>query len=825
VTFLFTDVEGSTRLLHELGPASYSALLTRHRELLRSAFAEGDGIEIDTQGDAFFVAFPTAAGAAASAATAHAALAPGRLRVRIGLHTGAPQLTHEGYVGEDVHRGARIAALAHGGQTLASAATAALLEGADLRDLGLHRLKDFEGATRIFQIGSGTFSPLRTPGSLDLPTPATPFLGRRRELLEAISIVLERSPRVLTVVGPGGTGKTRFAIELARLLADEADGGTVFVPLAPVRDAELVLPTLAERIGAPSPDASGIAARVGDKRVHVVLDNLEQLLPDVAGAVGRLVEAAPSLVLIATSREALRIAGEHELDLLPMVEDDAVELFLVRARTVGSKFEHTPAVAELCERLDRLPLALELAAARTKLLTPEQILARLGERLDLLRGTRDADERHATLRATIAWSHDLLSAEDQRAFASLAVFRGGWSLDAAEQVCDADLDTVASLLDKSLVRRRVEDDGSDRYWMLETIREFARERLAGLDELEQRVRRRHAERVLEIARSANLTTEAAGLLPDHRRVLAEREEIRAALDWATTEDVQLAAEIVTALEQHWATHAIQEGVGRAGSLLASGVEFSPALTGRLLRVYGSMLVLSGDAATGQERLHEAIEQFRSVGYDRGVVELKTRFVVHGSTQGDPDETRRLVAELRAANETAEAPMVEPQLLAALAHAARQEGDLQAARELYGRSIEASQACNFVLWEMWEQAQQSELELELGLFEEAEMSAQSALRIARRLDDRRITLWNLLDLARAALGRSDLERAGLLWGAVGEEERSNPILVLDEDFDAVASVLDGRSEPVFLDAVEKGRALSLEQAAALALDEASAQTLP
>jgi class 3 adenylate cyclase len=236
VTFLFTDIEGSTRLLHSLGPEGYADALAEHRRLLREAFGAHAGVEIDTQGDAFFVAFPTAPGAAGAARKAQTALRDGPIRVRMGLHTGSPTITQEGYVGVDVHRGARVAALAHGGQVLLSPTAAALLNGEELRDLGAHRLKDFEGTVRLSQLGKGEFPPLRTPGSVDLPVPATRFLGRERELFEAISLVYERDPRVLTILGPGGTGKTRFALELARLLAEEAEGGTVFCPLAPLRD-------------------------------------------------------------------------------------------------------------------------------------------------------------------------------------------------------------------------------------------------------------------------------------------------------------------------------------------------------------------------------------------------------------------------------------------------------------------------------------------------------------------------------------------------------------------------------------------------------------
>src|SRR4051794_29862653 len=334
VTFLFTDIEGSTRLLRQLGPEGYAEALADHRRVLRDAFVAEGGVEVDTQGDAFFVAFPTAAGAAASARVGQRALASGPIAVRMGLHTGTPTVAAEGYVGIDVHRAARVAALAHGGQVIVSASTAALLEDEPLRDLGPHRLKDFDAPARLFQLGVADFPPLRTPGALDLPTPATHFLGRERELLEAATVWLDRDPRVLTITGPGGTGKTRFSIELARFLAEEADGGTVFVPLAPVRDAALVVPLIAGRLGAFDGSAAAIATRVGEKQTHVVLDNLEQLLPDAARPLAALLAAAPALRIVATSREPLQIAGESEFDLPPMDESDAVMLFIERAQAV-----------------------------------------------------------------------------------------------------------------------------------------------------------------------------------------------------------------------------------------------------------------------------------------------------------------------------------------------------------------------------------------------------------------------------------------------------------------------------------------------------------
>ena len=480
VTFLFTDIEGSTRLLRELGPEKYNAVLADHRLVLREAFAAHAGVEIDTQGDAFFVGFPTATGAVAAARDGQASLASGPISVRMGLHTGTPLRVAEGYVGIDVHRGARVAALAHGGQVILTAATAALVEGEPLRDLGRHRLKDFDTPAQLYQLGEAEFPPPRTAGSLALPTPATRFLGRERELLEAAELWLDHQPRVLTILGPGGTGKTRFGIELARFLAEESSGGTVFVPLAPLRAPSLVVPLIAEHLGASGDTAPAIAARLGDKPTLVLLDNLEQLLPDLALPLAELLGEVPALRILATSREPLRIGGEVEFDLPPLDELEAAGLFVERAQAVRAGVVDSPVVRELTRRLDGLPLAIELAAARVKLLEPEQLLERIGERLDLLKGARDADERHATLRATIGWSYDLLDEQEQQLFARLAVHRGGCTLATAEAVSGADVDTLGSLLDKSLVRRRLDADGAERFWMLETIREFAARAAGGI---------------------------------------------------------------------------------------------------------------------------------------------------------------------------------------------------------------------------------------------------------------------------------------------------------------------------------------------------------
>src|SRR6476660_6188664 len=274
VTFLFTDVEGSTRLLHSLGAEDYAEALAEHRSVLRDAFAAEGGVEVDTQGDAFFVAFPTAPGAVAAATAAASGLEPGPIRVRMGIHSGTPLRTDEGYVGVDVHRAARIAACGHGGQILLSAASAGLVGAEGLRDLGEHRLKDLSAPERIYQLGGGDFPPLRSLHRTNLPVPATPFLGRERELEEVAALLHADEPRLVTLTGPGGVGKTRLALQAAAAASESFDGGVFWVPLAPLDDPRLVLPAAEQAIGA----KSGLAEHVGDQAMLLVVDNLEHLI-------------------------------------------------------------------------------------------------------------------------------------------------------------------------------------------------------------------------------------------------------------------------------------------------------------------------------------------------------------------------------------------------------------------------------------------------------------------------------------------------------------------------------------------------------------------
>jgi predicted ATPase/class 3 adenylate cyclase len=482
VTFLFTDIEGSTRLLEERGN-EYAELLAGHHHALRGEFASHGGVEVNTQGDAFFVAFAKASDALAAAA-ARDALGDGPIRVRMGLHTGEPTVTGEDYGGIDVHRAARIAAAGHGGQILLSQATRDLVRADRLRDLGVHRLKDLAAPEHLYQLGEDEFPPLTTVDQTNLPVQPTPFVGRERELAEVLALL--DSHRIVTLTGPGGSGKTRLALQAAAESVERYGDGVWFVSLVAVRDPQLVEPTIARVVGGPH----DLHEFLTGKRTLLVLDNLEQLLPGAADVIIRL-EAR----ILATSRSRLNVAAEQEFPVPTLPVDDGAVLFTQRARQLQPGFESDATAREIAERLDGLPLALELAAGRVKVLTPGQILERLGRGLDLLTsGTHDAPERQRTLRGTVEWSYQLLAGDERRLFAQLAVFAGSFALEAAEAVCSAELDVLQSLVDQSLLRHG--EDG--RFFMLATIKEFALEKLRDLSDASS-LRRRHDDYFLGVA--------------------------------------------------------------------------------------------------------------------------------------------------------------------------------------------------------------------------------------------------------------------------------------------------------------------------------------
>jgi predicted ATPase/class 3 adenylate cyclase len=604
VTFLFTDVEGSTKLMHSLGAEGYADALAEHRRVIREACAREGGVEVDTQGDAFFFAFPTAPGALAAASAFTDALASGQVQVRVGLHTGTPLLTDEGYVGDDVHRAARIAASGHGGQVLVSAASAQLVER-ELRDLGEHRLKDLSAPERVYQLGDGDFPAVRSLYRTNLPVPATPFLGREQELAEVVELLGADDTRLLTLTGPGGTGKTRLALQAAGLTSDAYPDGVYWIPLAPLRDATLVLATAGQTLGS----KNGLAEHISDKAMLCLFDNFEQVVdagPELAG----LLAECPNLDVLVTSRERLRVSGEQTYPVPPLAESDGDALFTTRARAVDPGFIPSESVRELCLRLDELPLALELAAARTALFSPEQLLDKLSQRLDLLKGSRDADPRQQTLRATIEWSYDLLAPKEQELFARLAAFSGGCLYEAAEEIAGADPDTLQSLLDKSLLRKRDSPLGP-RYWMLETILEYARGKLEESAEAERLVRR-HLAYYLALAEDVDEQRKVGEY--ELGRLEEERDNLRSALDTALALDPEQALDLAGRLGLYWNRRGLyREGRQRLAAALAAAPAARVSARARALSEAGNLAFWQGDLAAAEELGREALALAREDG--------------------------------------------------------------------------------------------------------------------------------------------------------------------------------------------------------------------
>jgi predicted ATPase len=595
VTFLFTDVEGSTKLLHELGEA-YADALHEHRRILRDVFTAHDGVEVDTQGDAFFVAFGRASEAVAAAEASQRALIDGPIRVRMGLHTGEPRLTDEGYVGLDVHKGARIAAVGHGGQVLLSQATHALVD-AGVRDLGPHRLKDVTAPERIYQLEiDGLFSefpPLKTldAGMRNLPAPRTSFVGRADELASIDRMLDESDCRLLTLVGPGGVGKTRLALEAAARRIDRYQHGVHFVPLVGVPAPDLLAPAVAESLQFQVDSAhSALPARdqlvdyLRERTTLLVLDNFEHLL-DARDLLTEVIEQAPFVEMLTTSRERLQVQSEWVLDLDGLGNGNghgsagdsaAVRLFVDRARQVESGYtlsdEERPHVQRVCHLVNGMPLGIELAAAWASTLPCSEIADEIERNLGFLETTmQDIPERHRSLRAAFDQSWRLLSDDERRMFSRLAVFRGSFTRDAAAAVAGAGLPELHGLVSKSLVRRA--DIG--RFELHELLRQYAAEQLAVEPSELADARECHARFYLGMvaARAEALVGEQMMGARDELRV--EVDNLRAAAEWAVTQwNAEDARAVLPSLQAFFWAHSWHEG-SETFAQLADLLEASP----------------------------------------------------------------------------------------------------------------------------------------------------------------------------------------------------------------------------------------------------------
>ena len=735
VTFVFTDVEASTRLLAQLGAPAYAEAVAEHRRVLRKTFASHGGVEVDTQGDSLFFAFPTAHGAIEASEEAQDALEPGSIRVRIGIHTGTPLLTDEGYVGIDVHRAARIAAAGHGGQVLVSASTASLVEsdrGGRLVDLGSHRLKDLSAPERIAQVGERVFPTLKSLYRTNLPIPATPFLGREHDLAEVVRLLTQT--RLLTLIGPGGTGKTRLGLQAVANAADGYPDGVFWVALAPLRDPELVLDAAARAL-----DVRGsLTEHISDKSLLLLFDNFEHVI-EAATVLGELLAACPRLQLVVTSRELLRLPGEQSYPVPPLEPKDGAELFLARARAARPDFTDSPAVPRLCAHLDNLPLALELAAARVRVLSPVQLLERLSKRLDLLEAGRGVDPRQRTLRATIEWSYELLDKTEQQLFARLAVFYGSWSLEAAEEICGADLDTLQSLVDKSLVRLGRED----RFWLLETIREYAAELLEESGEADELSRRRAAY-FLDLAETVAPELHGGRQVELLDRLDHELPNLRAVLEWSTTaSDVEdRGLRLATSLYEWWFKRGhLQEGRRWLAEFVdAPGAGGAPRA--RALACLAVLATMNGDWPEAERRGEEALRL--SDELDQPNLGAWSRLAL-GRTliaAGDHERARALFREAEALGMREEDSETVAVARFNLGYDSLSGGDYEQARRWFQAALDGLLANTESYWVARTLAALGSVALHQGRTEDAIEFLRRSLDVSSRIGDRDNMAWGI-----------------------------------------------------------------------------------
>jgi predicted ATPase/class 3 adenylate cyclase len=833
VTFLFTDIEGSTKLVQALGAAAWTPLLERHRALVRGAIEAEGGYEVQTDGDGFFAVFASAPAAVGAAVRAQRALAneswppDAVIRVRMGLHTGEGRLDADGgFVGVDVHRAARIASAGHGGQVVLSETTRSLVardlpHGVTIVDLGEHRLKDLR-VERLSQLAiDGLMSEFPRLKSLDvrpnnLPTQLTSFVGRERELAEAAELL--RLNRLVTLSGPGGTGKSRLSLQLAAAVSDQFPDGIWFVPLEPIRDPALVAPTIAHALGiAPNPgrpDVDAIAEWLGMKRVLLVLDNFEQVL-SAAPVVTQLLRAAPELRIVVTSRAPLRVYGEQEYPVpgLPAPPDtsrlspievenlpadvrhpsaetlnqyEAVRLFIARAVSIQPGFsvtnETAPAIAQICARLNGMPLAIELTAARVKLLSPAQILTRLEHQLSLLTsGSRDLPERQQTLRGAIAWSYELLDEPARELLDRLSIFSGGWDLEAAEAICGISsmdvLDGLQGLVDQSLVRR-IEHGDDIRFEMFPTIQEFAAEKLAARGEARE-MAEQHAR--IYLARAETAAPQLGGT---EQRVWLDRLErdhdnFRAALDWATENpDADVGVGLGFALWRFWQKRGyLNEARSRLTELEERTRPLPPLLAARLYEALGGIAYWRADGGAAIHWYDGALEAWRKIGdkrevanalYNRAYVDILAMMEGVQSTFAVPEpDTARSRAQLEEAlqlyREAGDRPG-EGNVLWGLGCHFYFTHFPDKALPWFEQALKVFISGGDRTMEAWCRHMLAITVVRLGRVDAARAHAQAALKHFHDAGDLAGVTLLFGDLAGIAAANGDMERAGRLMGA-------------------------------------------------------------
>jgi predicted ATPase/class 3 adenylate cyclase len=867
VTFLFTDIEGSTtRWEHQ--PEAMRVALARHDMLVRAAIVEHHGHVVKTMGDAFHAAFSRAPDAVAAALDAQRRLqaepwgVAGPVRVRMALHTGAAEERDGDYYGPTLNRAARLMSAGHGGQVLLSQATSELIrdgppEGTSLRDLGEYRLKDLSRPEHVFQLISPDlpteFPPLRSLDSLpnNLPRYLTSFVGREREIAEVGRLLAATS--LLTLVGTGGAGKTRLALQVAAGLLETYPDGVWLVELAALADPSLVQQAVASALGLREatgrPPIAVLSDHLQHRQVLLVLDNCEHLVLACADLVDALLRACPELRVMATSREALGIAGETTWRVPSLLLPDprhtptadslmayaAVRLFIDRAVAASSGFavtnENAPSIAQICQRLDGIPLAIELAAVRVKVLSAEQIAARLDDRFRLLTaGSRTALPRQQTLRALIDWSYDLLSEKERTLLGRLSVFAGGWDLDATEHVGTSDdldaydvLDLLAQLVDKSLVLAD-ERAGAARYRLLETIRQYGAERLRAAGE-EAVLRRRHRDWVLDLVIQQTARLGGAEQADALARLELEHDNIRSALDWCETEPggVEVGAQIADELGWFWELRGhIREGSERSARLLT----LAQSRTGgraHALSVAGMFDNSVGAYEQGAARFEESITIWRELRDIRGAAIALARFGQLEQSRARFDHAWVLLKDSQQLfQQIGGESGLGTTLSVFLAQVAKNRGDYEQAIPLFEECLADARergdkhSVGSTLRSLGELVQLR------GDYVGAATRLHESLRLIHELDDQQCTSTTFDCLGTLALAQGEHIRAVRLWAAAEASRESQGLVLSEAERERLDQIIaDGRSrlgDDAFAAAWSDGSEMSAEQAVAYALEE-------